>query len=189
MWPQGKLSRCERCPQPGGGWGAPFPPSRWSGPRVTAPASSWRSMKNPRQPKEGQRAGERKWAPTPTLGCGHQVDSKGEERGLLTRASRSLRLPLPHFVAWSPPEARPLQAPSTEDPAQNQKGPGWSQGHSSRAIATAQETRPCHPVNKRHGGAPTPPRPPVGTDPRVAGSGHAEGAAAQPHPAGERRSF
>lgn len=99
----------------------------------------------------------------------------GLGRGQLRRPPGLSDPPTPTPVARAPTAAGPQPAPSTDDPAQNQQGPGWSQGHSSRAIATAQETGPCRRrrVNKRYRGGPprTPPLPAPEYRPRVPGPG------------------
>lgn len=112
----------------------------------------------------------------------------GLGRGQLRRPPGLSDPPSPTPVARAPTAAGPQPAPSTDDPAQNQQGPGWSQGHSSRAIATAQETGPCRRrrVNKRYRGGPPRPPPRSWVPTPGAGSGSVGWAA---NPRGEQRSL
>lgn len=98
-------------------------------------------------------------------------------------------LPLPHSGAehpqWPDPHQHRPPCPQPVGPQQpcpeSARPPGDSQGHSSRANATAQDTGPCSRrlVNNRHRAAPTPPAP-VGTGPLVPGPGARGG---RPNPA------
>lgn len=136
--------------------GHPFPLPCGQGPGPSS-CPILAAMKNPRLPKRGQAAGREGGR---ALAYGPQVGPKRVRGGAADQVPGSLRLPFPHSVARTPP-----QAPALTPLPQTCRHPGGpkvtAQG---RATATAQEPGPSrrrhrHLVNKHHRGASTP-RPP-----------------------------